>query len=280
MRVFWGLVLVLLLTAGVMILMRAAPRPGADVRESSMQERGGALPESPQPQIRPDPAPTEPVALPSAPGTDAAPAAPDSPAGALTPNEPAEPMTTSDATPAPDPTPETTPEPSPEAAPEPAELAPEPGTIMLNGRYRIPGEGTESKPYILSWDTLTALESEYNPKKEGMKEIPEWIRVLDGKHVSITGFIAFAFIAPTADECMVMLNQWDGCCIGVPPTPYDAVEVKLATTLDLQQGIINYGTITGVFRTDPYLVNGWLIGLYVMDHAAVTKAGAKNQAGF
>jgi hypothetical protein len=175
------------------------------------------------------------------------------------------------------------PEPVVEAgAPEaPAEAPPaEAGVLMLNDRHRVTGEGTAAKPYIVSWDALLALESEYEPKTEGKKQIPEWITALDGKHVSITGFIAFPFIAPSAEECMVMLNQWDGCCIGVPPTPYDAVEVKLAEPIDLQQGVVNYGTITGVFRTDPYLVNGWLIGLYVMDEAKLTNAGGKNAPGF
>ena len=34
-------------------------------------------------------------------------------------------------------------------------------------------------------------------------------------------------IVGEVNEALVMLNQWDGCCIGVPPTPYDAVEVRL-----------------------------------------------------
>lgn len=162
----------------------------------------------------------------------------------------------------------------------PAPVVKEAGALVLNGRHRIPGSGTEADPYVVDWDTLVSLESDYEPKVEGKTEIPAWVQALDDKHVAITGFIAFPFIAPTADECMVMLNQWDGCCIGVPPTPYDAVEVKLAEAIDLQSGIVNYGTITGVFRTDPYLVNGWLIGLYVMEDAELSNAGGKNAPGF
>lgn len=151
---------------------------------------------------------------------------------------------------------------------------------MLNDRYRVTGEGTAESPYVVSFDALIAVEHEYAPREEGKTEIPEWIRTLDGKHVSITGFVAFPFLAATADECMVMLNQWDGCCIGVPPTPYDAVEVQFAEPLDLNRGIPNYGTITGVFRTDPFLTNGWLIGLYVMDEARLVNSGSRNQGGF
>ncbi len=162
-----------------------------------------------------------------------------------------------------------------------ADTAPEAAnTMSLSERYTLVGDGTAESPYVITFDMLVAVEHDYAPKVEGKTEIPEWIKVLDGKHVSITGFIAFPFLSATADECMVMLNQWDGCCIGVPPTPYDAVEVQFAEALDLNQGIPNYGTISGVFRTDPYLVNGWLIGLYIMDDATLSNSGSKNQTGF
>jgi hypothetical protein len=153
-------------------------------------------------------------------------------------------------------------------------------TLMLDERYGITGQGTAEDPYAIDFDMLVALEQDYEPKVPGKTDVPEWIKPLDDKRVIITGFIGFPFISPSADECMVMLNQWDGCCIGVPPTPYDAVEVQLAEPIDLQQGIINYGTLTGVFRTDPYLVNGWLIGLYVLDEARLESGGSKNQEGF
>lgn len=186
-------------------------------------------------------------------------------------------------TPAPAPAPDATDEPADAGTPPPApETAAPPATggLLLNERHRIPGSGTKADPYVVDFDTLVAVEQSYSPRDEGKTEVPAWIKQLDGKHVSITGFIAFPFLAATAEECMVMLNQWDGCCIGVPPTPYDAVEVQLADSLDLQKGIPNYGTINGVFRTDPYLVNGWLIGLYIMEDAELVTSGSKNQAGF
>ncbi|MCA9287277.1 MAG: hypothetical protein KDA05_01755, partial [Phycisphaerales bacterium] len=70
--------------------------------------------------------------------------------------------------------------------------------------------------------------------------------------------------------------QWDGCCIGVPPTPYDAVEVVLERPISLVREQLNYGTITGVLEVDPYLVNNWLVGLYVLKDADVASAGARN----
>ncbi|MFG0259842.1 MAG: hypothetical protein ACF8LK_05760, partial [Phycisphaerales bacterium JB041] len=71
--------------------------------------------------------------------------------------------------------------------------------LMLNGRYRVPGEGTAESPYEITFDMLVAVEQEYAPKEEGKKEIPEWINTLNGKHVNITGFVAFPFLAATAN---------------------------------------------------------------------------------
>ena len=69
---------------------------------------------------------------------------------------------------------------------------------------------------------------------------------------------------------IVMLNQWDGCCIGIPPTPYDAVEVKLdAPVAPGQRHALRYGTVKGILTVEPYLIENWLVGLYLMDDATV-----------
>jgi len=154
------------------------------------------------------------------------------------------------------------------------------GALVLNGRYTLPGNGTAEDPYLIDFPMLIALEEDYDGKTPGKREVPAWIRPLDGTFVRITGFIGFPYLSPTAEECLVLLNQWDGCCVGTPPTLYDAIEVQLAEPVNLENGAFNYGTLTGLFRTDPYLVNGWLIGLFVMEEARIDHAGSRNQMGF
>ncbi|MFZ9882445.1 MAG: hypothetical protein ACO3QC_13715, partial [Phycisphaerales bacterium] len=106
----------------------------------------------------------------------------------------------------------------------------------------------------------------------GEKAIPARIAFLSGKRVRISGYLAFPLIAPTASECLVMLNQWDGCCIGIPPTPYDAVEVKLAEELKgWRKHTINFGAVEGTFKVDPYLVENWLVGLYLLEGARINR---------
>ncbi len=142
------------------------------------------------------------------------------------------------------------------------------GTLLVNDRWVIKGEGTSEKPYELTWEYLISAGETYDPKA-GQNEIPSHIAMLDGKHVRITGWIAFPLYVQSATELLVMLNQWDGCCIGVPPTPYDAVEVNLRAPAegDLRQAA--FGTVQGVMGVKPYVVGGWLVGLYVMDQARI-----------
>lgn len=306
MKFFWALIVVLVAATGVLLAMRGNDQPSA---ASTMATAGapnaGSREMAPQ-QIEPAPeaadaveqgVAAEPQGVPETVEADAADEGAEVVVEVGIPELPVDPATlagdpaplsddtavASDATETADPgvTDEAaTADATADAGDAAAEVADAGNALMLNDRYRVTGEGTAESPYQIDFDMLVAVEQDYAPKEEGKKEIPEWINVLNGKHVNITGFVAFPFLSATANECMVMLNQWDGCCIGVPPTPYDAVEVQFAEPLDLNRGIPNYGTLSGVFRTDPYLVNGWLIGLYVMDDAKIIESGSKNQSGF
>ncbi len=139
------------------------------------------------------------------------------------------------------------------------------GTISVDDAWTIRGEGTVESPYEISWEFLASAQEEYMPRL-GEKKLPARIAFLSGKQIKISGYLAFPLVAPTSSECLLMLNQWDGCCIGVPPTPYDAVEVRLASEIrGWKKHTINFGSIEGIFRVEPYLVENWLVGLYLIE---------------
>jgi len=143
------------------------------------------------------------------------------------------------------------------------------GAISVDDAWMIRGAGTAESPYEVSWEFLSSAQETYVPRLSE-KKIPARIAFLHGKVVRISGYLAFPLIAPTSSECLAMLNQWDGCCIGIPPTPYDAIEVKLATELKgWKKHTINFGAITGEFKVEPYLVENWLVGLYLMEKAKI-----------
>lgn len=143
------------------------------------------------------------------------------------------------------------------------------GAILADGKYTIKGSGTAERPYEVSWELLMSASDTFIPRL-GEKQIPQRIAMLDGAHIRISGYIAFPLIVTEASECLVMLNQWDGCCIGVPPSPYDAIEVKLAAPADnSRRHIVRVGTVEGIFRIDPYVVEKWLVGLYLLESATL-----------
>ena len=151
--------------------------------------------------------------------------------------------------------------------------------LLLDGRWEIEGKGTKDAPYAIEWDMLVALQRDYQPRL-GQTEIPEWIKALNGKTVTIRGYALLPMGMSSLSELLVMLNQWDSCCIGVPPTPYDAIEVRLAENLSntaqsmfSHTGALSYGDITGTFKIDPYIVQGYLLGLYLMEDAKANLLG-------
>ncbi|MEZ6235766.1 MAG: hypothetical protein R3B68_16405 [Phycisphaerales bacterium] len=149
------------------------------------------------------------------------------------------------------------------------------GTIELANGQVIRGDGSAAHPYDISWDLLVSAERVYQPR-QGLTDLPDWATQFHGSHVRLTGHLLSPLMMDDTDQILVMRNQWDGCCIGVPPTPYDAVEVVLERPVSLVREQLNYGTITGVLEVDPYLVNNWLVGLYVLKDADVASAGARN----
>jgi len=151
----------------------------------------------------------------------------------------------------------------------PGRLVEKDGAIVADGKYTIKGNGTAERPYEVSWELLMSAADTFIPRL-GEKQIPQRIAMLDGAHIRISGYIAFPLIVTEASECLVMLNQWDGCCIGVPPSPYDAIEVKLAFPADnSRRHVVRVGTLEGIFRIDPYVVEKWLVGLYLMENATL-----------
>lgn len=140
------------------------------------------------------------------------------------------------------------------------------------GRVTIPGTGTEADPYELPWGVLISAIRTYNPRLE-LNELPAWAEALNDRHVRITGFAFLPVVASETDEILLMLNPWDGCHMGAPPTPYDSVEVMLGGPVNMG-GRNGFVTVTGRFNVDPYLIRGWLVSLYTMDDASLEFAGS------
>jgi hypothetical protein len=157
----------------------------------------------------------------------------------------------------------------PEATVTPGSLVQDGDSIIADAEFRIRGSGTEEDPYLVSWELLASAADGYRPSL-GERSMVQRVAALDGQWVQIDGYVAFPLGGADTSELLVMLNQWDGCCIGIPPTPYDAIEVSLVEAVPPgQRHSISFGSLKGRLLVSPYLVENWLVGLYLMDDATV-----------
>lgn len=270
MRIFW---IVILLLGAVALLWSWWPAPSSERGPAAMPETSGADAAVRTAASREDATPTETTPQPA--GTSAA-SAPLSTLPAPAPVSPPLPSGESASPPSVDAsaTAETLDlgldRTIPDAAIVKGSIVRGPRDILLaDDRFEIEGEGTRENPYRVSWELLVSAGESYRPRV-GDRGIPQRIAMLDGQWVAIDGYVAFPMLVGTATEALVMLNRWDGCCIGVPPSPYDAIEVKLdRPVVRTQMHAIDYGSVTGILEVEPYLVDDWLVGLYLMEDAAL-----------
>jgi hypothetical protein len=143
------------------------------------------------------------------------------------------------------------------------------GEIVIDGKYHVKGAGTKDDPYIVPFDLLMSAADSYDPRK-GLSQMPQRVAFLNEKWVKLVGYVAFPISSTDPKEMLVMFNQWDGCCIGVPPTAYDAVETKLDKPAKGDDKFITFGSSAGLFKVDPYVDNGWLLGLYTLEQASLS----------
>jgi len=148
--------------------------------------------------------------------------------------------------------------------------------IEVDGRYTILGSGTELDPYRVTWELL---KSAYETMDLNGSRVtpPKRLEMLNGTYVQISGYLAPPLWGQETKELLVLLNRWDGCCIGLPPTPFDCIEAQLAAPMKLGAAhTISYGTIRGKFIVEPFKAGTFLIGLYRLEEAQTDDTKPRN----
>ena len=140
-------------------------------------------------------------------------------------------------------------------------------TVELDGRYRVTGNGSANDPYVISWELLTSA-SEFIDLAQGARTPPPWVRLLDGTYVQISGYYSTAVRVSVAKNLLLTLNRWDGCCIGVPPTPFDAIDINMRVPLPMGGlHLVRFGTFRGQLRVEPVEAATYLLGFYRLEDA-------------
>ena len=174
-------------------------------------------------------------------------------------------------------TPEPEPVQTPAQEPEPEQQTTTPAlverldarSVRVADRFTILGTGTQHDPYRIDWKLLGSARETIDAA-QGKLLAPEHITLLDGAWVAISGYYSPTVIADEVDELIISLDQWDGCCIGLPPTPFDCLRAELRNPLEMRtQHLIRYGTITGQLTVSPFVIGSWLMGLYELKDATL-----------
>ena len=148
--------------------------------------------------------------------------------------------------------------------------------IEIDGRYTILGSGTELDPYRVTWELLKSA-YETMDLNGPRTTPPKRLEMLNGTYVQISGYLAPPLWGQETKELLVLLNRWDGCCIGLPPTPFDCIEAQLSAPMKLGAAhTINYGTIRGKFIVEPFKAGTFLIGLYRLEEAQTDDTKPRN----
>ena len=140
-------------------------------------------------------------------------------------------------------------------------------TVELDGRFRVAGNGSANDPYRISWELLTSSSAFIDPAQAATTP-PPWVRLLDGTYIELSGYYSTALRVPVATNLLLTLNRWDGCCIGLPPTPFDAIDVTMRAPLPLEGAhLIRFGTFRGRLGVSVFEIGGFLLGLYRLEDA-------------
>jgi len=143
------------------------------------------------------------------------------------------------------------------------------GSLRLDGRFTVTGSGSEQDPFVIGWPLLASA-AETMDAGAGRVAPPPHIMFLNGQWVQISAFLAPPLWGERTSELLAMKNRWDGCCIGLPPTPFDCIEATLAEPIKLgARHSISFGTVRGRLVVEPFAAGNFLIGLYRLEAAGV-----------
>ncbi len=142
-------------------------------------------------------------------------------------------------------------------------------TVRIDGKYMVRGSGSESDPYQITWELLTSAARTVDASKS-LYEVPGRLADLRGAWIQISGYWAPPLQVFQTKEAMFMLNKWDGCCIGLPPTPFDSIEATFTKPFAVQgQHLYRYGTIKGRLEIEPFAAGMFLLGFYRLHDAVM-----------
>jgi hypothetical protein len=117
---------------------------------------------------------------------------------------------------------------------------------------------------MLRWERLKTYD--YQP---GLANLPEEIRALDGKTVTMAGFLLPLYEFEDIHEFALVGNHWS-CCFGQPPTLNGVVTVKLAASAPGLPNTAEPIRVVGTFRAKETKESGYVISIFEIEATKVS----------
>jgi hypothetical protein len=146
-------------------------------------------------------------------------------------------------------------------------------TVVLADRFEVTGNGSEADPYRVRWDLLDSVRDGLSADGASFAP-PPWIASLDGSWVELSGYVSTPVVVAETRDVLFTKNRWDGCCIGIPPTPFDSIEVTLDRPFSFtEKHGLRFAVLRGQLRVDPMVMAGTILGVYRIEHGVITTRG-------
>lgn len=134
----------------------------------------------------------------------------------------------------------------------------------IEGESTDPDRPPEPGPAVAGIQKITfqLLEKTKTLSQRSDVRVPDEVQALDGQWVTMTGNLLIPWVEQKVTQFVLAKNPWDGCCLGIPPGPYDSVSVRLLEGSYLKDRYSSVQTFSGRFRVELERSEGYVTGLY------------------
>lgn len=117
---------------------------------------------------------------------------------------------------------------------------------------------------------------EYRFSRKANNPIPEKLKALQGKQVSLAGYMIPMSEALDVTEFMLVQMPFFGCCYSVPPEPNETVMVKMQKGKSTPY-VYSPIRITGVFKIQETKIDGFVVSIYEIEASEVKETDPKDK---
>jgi hypothetical protein len=138
-------------------------------------------------------------------------------------------------------------------------------TVDANGMLVVPDLKPEPGSVLLDWDTL--LTFAYR-QETGMANLPDALRALEGKRVTLVGFLMPLYSFTDIRQFAFVGSHWS-CCFGRPAGLNGTLNVTLAADQKSLEQTLEPLRVVGTFRAREEKEAGFLLSVFSLDDAVV-----------